>query len=78
MVRAETLVAQRKDLLSKIDFNKQVGYLVGLGASFIFYKVLDLALEIEDPKDQIAILHYFLIYLQSLILIYVLKSFKVE
>ncbi len=78
LVRAETLVAHRKELLSKIDVNKQVGYLVGLGASFVFYKALDLGLEITDPKEQIAILHYFLILLQSLILILVLRSFRVE
>ena len=37
LVRAETLVANDKDLLSKIDVLKQVGYLVGLGLSFLYY-----------------------------------------
>ena len=41
LVRAETLVAKDKELLGKIDVNKQIGYLVGLGASFLFYKVLE-------------------------------------
>ena len=76
LVRAETLVTHRKELLSKIDVNKQVGYLVGLGASFLFYKVLDMGLEIADPKEQINILHYFLILLQSIILMLVISSFK--
>jgi hypothetical protein len=76
LVRAETLVTHRKDLLSKIDVNKQIGYLVGLGASFLFYRVLDMGLEIEDPKEQITILHYFLILLQSIILLLVISSFK--
>jgi hypothetical protein len=71
-------VAHKKELLSKIDVNKQVGYLVGLGASFAFYKALDLGLEITEPTQQIAILHYFLILLQSLIIILVLRSFRVE
>jgi hypothetical protein len=78
LVRAETLVAHRKELLSKIDVNKQVGYLVGLGASFIFYKALDLAIDITEPKEQIAVLHYFLMLLQSIILIIVLRSFRVD
>jgi len=73
---AETLVTHRKDLLSKIDVNKQVGYLVGLGASFVFYKVLDLGLEITDPREQITILHYFMILLQTIILMLVISSFK--
>ena len=76
LVRAETLVTHRKDLLSKIDVNKQVGYLVGLGVSFLFYKMLDNGLEIADPKEQIILLHYFLILLQSIILMLVISSFK--
>jgi len=76
LVRAETLVTHRKELLSKIDMLKQAGYLVGLGASFLFYKVLDMGLEITVPNDQIIILHYFLILLQSVILFLVISSFK--
>ena len=76
LVRAETLVTHRKELLSKIDVNKQIGYLVGLGVSFLFYKVLEMGLEIADPKAQITILHYFLILLQSIILLLVISSFK--
>ena len=76
LVRAETLVAHRKELLSSIDVNKQVGYLVGLGASFLFYRLLDLGFEIEDKKVQIDILHYLLILLQSAILLIVFFSFE--
>ena len=76
LVRAETLVTQRKELLSKIDVNKQIGYLVGLGASFLFYKMLDMGIEITDKKEQIILLHYFLIILQSIILMLVISSFK--
>jgi len=76
LVRAETLVTHRKELLSKIDVNKQIGYLVGLGASFLFYKGLDMGLEITDPKEQIILIHYFLIILQSIILMLVISSFK--
>ena len=76
LVRAETLVAQRKEFLSKIDINKQIGYLVGLGASFLFYKVLDMGLEITETQQKITILHYFLILLQSIILMLVISSFK--
>ena len=76
LVRAETLVAHRKELLSSIDVNKQVGYLVGLGASFLFYRLLDLGFEIKDKKVQIDILHYLLILLQSAILLIVFFSFE--
>ena len=76
LVRAETLVAHDKIFLGKIDVNKQVGYLVGLGASFAFYKALELGFDILDAKIQISILHYFLLCLQSLIIILLVKSFK--
>ena len=75
LVRAETLVAKDKVLLGKIDVNKQIGYLVGLGASFLFYKALEYGFEITDPKIQISILHYFLISLQAFIIFLLITSF---
>ena len=76
LVRAETLVAQDKEFLGKIDVNKQLGYLVGLGASFVFYKALEYGLEITETKIQISILHYFLVLLQCLIIVLLVKSFS--
>lgn len=79
LVRAETLVASDKELLGKIDFNKQLGYLVGLGASFIFYYTLNDGFEIVDTISQITILHYLLIVLQVLIVLFLNASFsKIE
>ena len=79
LVRAETLVASDKELLGKIDFNKQLGYLVGLGASFIFYYMLNDGFEIVDTISQITILHYLLIVLQVLIVLFLNASFsKIE
>ena len=76
LVRAETLVASDKELLGKIDFNKQLGYLVGLGASFIFYYTLNNGFEIVDTISQITILHYILILLQVLIVLFLNASFS--
>ena len=76
LVRAETLVAQEKEFLGQIDVNKQIGYLVGLGASYTFYKALELGFDISDSKIQISILHYFLVSLQSLIIILLIRSFQ--
>ena len=78
LVRAETLVAKDKELLGKIDVNKQIGYLVGLGASFLFYKALEYGFEINESQTQISILHYFLISLQTLIILLLLRSFSNE
>tara|TARA_B100001142_G_scaffold233898_1_gene232234 strand:- start:22 stop:588 length:567 start_codon:yes stop_codon:yes gene_type:complete len=76
LVRAETLVADNKELLGKIDVNKQIGYLLGLAISYIFYKVLELGFNISDSKIQISILHYLLLSLQSFIIILLIRSFK--
>lgn len=76
LVRAETLVASNKELLGKIDFNKQLGYLVGLGASFIFYYTLNNGLEIIDTIAQITVLHYLLILLQVSIVLFLIASFS--
>jgi len=76
LVRAETLVAKNKELLSKIDINKQLGYLLGLSLSFLFYKALEYGFEVTDVKIQINILHYFLITLQSLIILVLANSFS--
>lgn len=75
LVRAETLVANDKELLGKIDVNKQIGYLVGLAISYVFYKALELGIDIKDAKVQISILHYLLLSLQCLIILLLLRSF---
>ena len=75
LVRAETLVAQDKELLGKIDINKQLGYLLGLGASFLFYKTLEYGFDVSEAKTQINILHYFLVGLQSIIILVLANSF---
>ena len=75
LVRAETLVAQNKELLAKIDINKQIGYLLGLGFSFLIYKVLENSFNISETKDQIIVLHYILLTLQFSILAFLLLSF---
>ena len=76
LVRAETLVAQDKELLGKIDFNKQLGYLLGLAASFLFYETLKVGFEIIEPKIQISILNYVLIVLQCFIIFFLIRSFS--
>ena len=76
LVRAETLVAEDKEFLGKIDVNKQIGYLLGLGASYTFYKALELEFLISEEKNQIYILHYFLISLQILIIFLLVRSFR--
>ena len=76
LVRAETLVAHDKDFLAKIDILKQTGYLVGLSFSYGFYKILEYIYLISEGEIQIRILHYLLIVLQLIIIIFLLRSFR--
>jgi len=76
LVRAETLVAHDKEFLGRIDVNKQIGYLIGLGTSYCFYKILEFGFDISDAQIQIIILHYFLVLLQILIIFLLTASFK--
>ena len=76
LVRAETLVAKNKKLLKNIDISKQLGYLVGLGASFLFYKTLEYGFNINEAEIQIKILHYFLALLQTTIILFLVNSFS--
>ena len=78
LVRAETLVANDKELLGKIDVNKQLGYLIGLFGSFLFYKTVEYGFKINEVKIQISILHYLLIGLQSFIILLLIRSFSKE
>jgi putative membrane protein len=76
LVRAETLVASDKDFLAKIDVLKQIGYLVGLSASYLFYKIMEHYFEIMSGESQIEILHYLLIVLQLFIIVLLLFAFN--
>lgn len=76
LVRAETIVAKDKALLSKIDVYKQVGYLLGLCLSFIFYKIIENNFLISDTKTQIIFLNYILLILQIVIISFLQVSFS--
>ena len=78
LVRAETLVAKEKKFIAKIDVLKQVGYLVGLSISYVFYKGIEYFYCIKAGVYQIEILHYPLIILQVIILLLLINSFKKE
>jgi putative membrane protein len=50
--------------------------LLGLGASFLFYKTLEYGFDVAEAKTQINILHYFLVGLQSVIILVLANSFS--
>lgn len=72
LVRAETLFLNETSLLSKLDSFKQIGYIAGMGLSYIFYKLYDN----KNNFEQVYALHFVLFFVQILILYSVFKSFK--
>ncbi len=78
LVRAETLIGKKRQMFTFFDTAKQYGYLVGLGGSFLFYKVLESLFNISVNTQKVYNLHFLLIICQTVILYYLIKSFKKE
>lgn len=75
LVRAETLIAKDDEFLTAIDTAKQTGYLIGMGASYLFYKLLE-TFEITKNQDKVYDLHFLLITVEVFIIFSIIKSFK--
>ena len=75
LVRVETLLLGTDTLLSKLDTVKQLGYLFGMGLSYLFYKFLALQ-NITQSQEQVYLLHYLLICTEVIVIILIFLSFK--
>jgi len=75
LVRAETLLLKTDTLLTRLDTAKQLGYLIGMGASYLFYKIIN-AYHINDNQTQVYDLHFLLLFVEVIVIILILKSFK--
>lgn len=71
LVRAETLIVKKALFLTKVDISKQVGYLSGMVASYIFYKLVS-----TDKQTQVYYLHFLLLVIEIVIIWLFVKSFK--
>lgn len=74
LVRAETILLNDKSILASIDTSKQLGYLMGMGMSYLFYKISNLT-GITDKHLQVYNLHYMLIMLEIIVIALITKSF---
>ncbi len=75
LIRAETLLLSRDTLLTQVDTSKQLGYLLGMGISYLFYKLL-IYQNITVPTEQVYLLHYLLLLIECIVILFVMKSFK--
>ena len=76
LVRGETLLLKKEKILTLVDISKQFGYLTGLGTSFLFYKILEYYFNINENQNQVFLIHYFLLTIELLVIIFLIKSFK--
>ncbi|HHD78304.1 MAG TPA: hypothetical protein ENK98_01490, partial [Epsilonproteobacteria bacterium] len=75
LVRAETLLLKTDTLLTQLDTAKQLGYLVGMGVSYVFYKVLSTQ-GMTQNQEQVYMLHYLLLGIECVVIALIFKSFK--
>tara|TARA_B100000965_G_scaffold131448_1_gene109553 strand:- start:133 stop:720 length:588 start_codon:yes stop_codon:yes gene_type:complete len=75
LIRGETLLLKKDRLLTLVDVAKQFGYLVGLGVSFLFYKLIEYQFQIIDNQTQVFYIHYFLLLIEVLVILFLIKSF---
>ncbi len=77
LLRAETLLLKTDTLLTKLDTAKQLGYLFGMGLSYVYYKAAEY-IGITDNQAQVYDLHYLLIAIECIVIVLIFKSFKKE
>ena len=75
LVRAETLLLKTDTLLTQLDTAKQLGYLMGMGISYIFYKLMGVY-SITDNQTLVYDLHYVLFIVEIVVITLIIKSFK--
>lgn len=75
LVRAETLLLSTDELLTKVDTAKQLGYLIGMVISYLFYKIIK-HYGITSNQAQVYQLHIYLMIIEIAIILLVWKSFK--
>lgn len=75
LVRAETLLLSSDTLLTRLDTAKQLGYLIGMAFSYLFYKLIALY-GIQGNQEKVYDLHYLLLITEVIVIWLILMSFK--
>jgi len=75
LVRAETLLLSSDTLLTRLDTAKQLGYLIGMTSSYLFYRLIALY-DIQSNQDKVYDLHYLLLGTEVIVIWLIFKSFE--
>ena len=76
LVRAETLVFNENSVLTKIDMAKQIGYLVGMAFSYIFYKSVEYFELLMEKQEQVYYIHFLLVAIELSVIFFLLRAFN--
>ena len=76
LMRGETLILKKDRILTLVDMAKQFGYLVGLLLSYLFYIAIEYQFQIIDNQSQVFYIHYLLLLIESLVIIFLIRSFE--
>ncbi len=74
LVRAETLLLKSDKLLTRLDTAKQLGYLVGMALSYLFYQLIE-SYGIQRNQEKVYDLHYLLLTAELIVILLIIKSF---
>lgn len=75
LVRAETILFPRRQILTFLDVTKQKGYLAGMVVSFLFYKGLEHFYAVTENRLQVYALHFLLLAVELVTILYLLRAF---
>jgi putative membrane protein len=78
LVRCETLLMVNASQLARLDVAKQFGYIIGMGAAWIFYSGLETLAGVANRIEQVVALHYVLIGIELLVLLALWRAFRVS
>lgn len=78
LVRCETLLMVNASQLARLDVAKQLGYIIGMGAAWIFYTGLETLAGVANRIEQVVALHYVLIGIELLVLLALWRAFRVS
>ena len=86
LVRTETMLFNEKEIISKLDVIKQQGTLIGMGFSFVFYKLIEnyllsgtvLSMKLDNNEIQVYYVHFVLVIVQLITIVFLTNSFTVR
>jgi hypothetical protein len=76
LVRGETLILKKDNLLKAVDIAKQSGYLAGLLVSYVFYEIVEHQFDMVENQSQVYYLHFPLLIIEILVILFLFISFS--